>query len=169
MGHDAGADDEGFARFERFLEEWSRRDFLKRMGGAAAYAAFSAGIVQFLEACGGGGSNSTSLTPVKGGKLIEGTISDISTFNTLNSGDVNSTQMITLLFDGLQSISAKGDNIPMLAQAAPTISSDQMTFTFRASPPRILKRSFSSSARSWPISSTRTAGTGSCPSTSWAA
>ena len=134
MGHDAGADDEGFARFERFLEEWSRRDFLKRMGGAAAYAAFSAGIVQFLEACGGGGSTSTSLTPVKGGKLIEGTISDISTFNTLNSGDVNSTQMITLLFDGLQSISAKGDNIPMLAQAAPTISSDQMTFTFKLRP-----------------------------------
>src|SRR5258708_18142766 len=104
------------------------------MGGAAAYAACSAGVVEFLEACGGGGIPSTSLTPVKGGKLIEGTISDISTFNTLNSGDVNSTQMITLLFDGLQSISAKGDNVPMLAQAAPTISSDQMTFTFKLRP-----------------------------------
>src|SRR5258708_39677917 len=115
-GFETGDDDEGFARLERFLEDWSRRDFLKRVGGAAAYAAFSAGVVEFLEACGGGGTPSTSLTPVKGGKLIEGTISDISTFNTLNSGDVNSTQMITLLFDGLQSISAKGDNVPMLAQ-----------------------------------------------------
>jgi len=89
----------GFEQFERFLEHWSRRDFLKRTGGAAAYMAFMAGGLQFLEAC--GPSNApTSQTPVKGGKLIEGTISDIATFNTLNSGDVNSTQMIVLTFDG---------------------------------------------------------------------
>src|SRR5258708_3224543 len=85
VGFDTGDDDEGFARFERFLEDWSRRDFLKRMGGAAAYAAFSAGVVEFLEACGGGGTPSTSLTPVKGGNLIEGTSTDISTLHTLNS------------------------------------------------------------------------------------
>src|SRR5260370_28658892 len=44
------------------------------------------------------------------------------------------TQMIRLLFDGLQSISAKCDNIPMLEQAAPTVSSDQLTFTFKLRP-----------------------------------
>src|SRR5260370_16211792 len=103
VGFDTGDDDEGFARFERFLEDWSRRDFLKRMGGAAAYAAFSARGVEFLEACGGGGTPSTSLTPAKGGELIEGTTSAISTFNTLNSRVVNNTQMITLLSGGLQS------------------------------------------------------------------
>ena len=34
----------GFQQFERFLEEWSRRDFLKRAGGAAAYLTFLAGV-----------------------------------------------------------------------------------------------------------------------------
>jgi len=125
--------DPGFEQFEQFLKEWSRRDFLRRLGAAAAYTAFTAGIVDFLEAC-GGGNTPTSQTPVKGGKLIEGTISDIATFNTLNSGDTSSTQMITLLFDGLQSITAKGDNISMLASAPPTVSSDQLTFTFKLRP-----------------------------------
>lgn len=128
------ADDRGFAQFERFLDEWSRRDFLKRTGGAAAYLAFSAGLIEFLEACGGGGTQTTSVNPVKGGKLIEGTISDMSTFNSLNSGDTTSTQMIVLNFDGLLGISAKGDNIPMLASALPQVSSDSLTFTFKLRP-----------------------------------
>src|SRR5256712_2804760 len=125
--------DQGFEHFEQFLKEWSRRDFLRRMGAAAAYTAFTAGIVDFLEAC-GGGNTPTSQTPVKGGKLIEGTISDISSFAVLNSGDTASSQMIWLLFDGLLSLNAKGDNIPMMASALPTISADQLTFTFKLRP-----------------------------------
>jgi peptide/nickel transport system substrate-binding protein len=125
-----------FEQFERFLEEWSRRDFLRRMGVGAAWLAFSAGALDLIEACGPGSNNggTSGGTPVKGGKLIEGTISDISTFNTLNSGDTASTQMITLCFDGLLGISAKGDNLPMLAQSLPTISSDQLTFTYKLRP-----------------------------------
>ena len=42
-------------QFDRFLDEWSRRDFLRRMGGAAAFAAFVGGGIEFLEACGTGG------------------------------------------------------------------------------------------------------------------
>jgi peptide/nickel transport system substrate-binding protein len=133
MAQKEGDGDLQFEQFERFLKEWSRRDFLRRMGAAAAYTAFSVGIVDFLEAC-GNPAPSTSLTPVKGGKLIEGTISDMSTFATLNSGDTSSTQMIIMLFDGLQSISAKGDNVPMLASAPPTVSPDQLTFTFKLRP-----------------------------------
>ena len=130
MSGEADAEDKGFEQFERFLEHWSRRDFLKRTGGAAAYMAFAAGGLSFLEAC-GGGNNTTSANPVKGGKLIEGTISDISTFNSLNSGDVNSTQMIALTHDGLLSLSARGDNVPMLASGPPQISSDSLTFTYK--------------------------------------
>jgi peptide/nickel transport system substrate-binding protein len=133
MTQKEGDGDQEFEQFERFLKEWSRRDFLRRMGAAAAYTAFSVGIIDLLEAC-GNPAPSTSLTPVKGGKLIEGTISDIATFNTLNSGDVNSTQMIALMFDGLLSVNVKGENIPMLASALPTISSDQLTFTFKLRP-----------------------------------
>src|SRR4029077_15791931 len=114
MTQKEGDGDQQFEQFERFMKEWSRRDFLRRMGAAAAYTAFSGGIAGLLEAC-GNPAPSTSLTPVKGGKLIEGTISDIATFATLNSGDTSSTQMIVMLLDGLLSISAKGDNVPMLA------------------------------------------------------
>ncbi|TMG59374.1 MAG: twin-arginine translocation signal domain-containing protein, partial [Chloroflexi bacterium] len=40
MSRDEDAEDAGFAQFEQFLDAWSRRDFLKRAGGAAAYMAF---------------------------------------------------------------------------------------------------------------------------------
>jgi peptide/nickel transport system substrate-binding protein len=133
MTQKEGDGDQQFEQFEQFLKEWSRRDFLRRMGATAAYAAFSVGILDLLEAC-GNPAPSTSLTPVKGGKLIEGTISDISSFAVLNSGDTSSSQMIWLLFDGLLSLNANGDNLPQLASALPTVSSDQLTFTFKLRP-----------------------------------
>src|ERR1700737_645403 len=127
---------EGFEQFERFLQEWSRRDFLKRTGAAAAYLAFLAGGAELLAAACGPTTASNSLTPVKGGKLIEGSISDIAStpFNTLNSGDTTSTQAITLAFDGLLGISGNGDNIPMLAASLPTVSADSLTITFKLRP-----------------------------------
>ena len=133
MSLDEEAADRGFEQFERFLEEWSRRDFLRRMGASAAWLAFTGGAIEFLEAC-GGGSTTTSVNPVKGGKLIEGTISDISTFNSLNSGDVNSTQMIVLTLEPLLSLDGSGTNVPMLAQAVPTPSADGLTYTFKLRP-----------------------------------
>ena len=71
MSRDEGAADKGFEQFEQFLKEWSRRDFLRRTGGAAAYLAFMAGGAELLAACGPKPADSTSLTPVKGGKLID--------------------------------------------------------------------------------------------------
>ena len=133
MSRDEGAEDKGFEQFEQFLKEWSRRDFIRRTGGAAAYLAFMAGGAELLAAC-GPSSNTNSLTPVKGGKLIEGSISDMANFNTVNSGDTTSTQMITLCFDGLLGINAQGDNIPMLAQDLPKVSADSLTFTFKLRP-----------------------------------
>src|SRR5258707_2489000 len=68
MSGDADAEDKGFEQFERFLEHWSRRDFLKRTGGVAAYMAFAAGGLSFLEAC-GGGTPPTRPNAQKGGPL----------------------------------------------------------------------------------------------------
>jgi peptide/nickel transport system substrate-binding protein len=42
--------------------------------------------------------------------------------------------MITLTFDGLLGINATGDNIPALASALPTVSSDSLTITFKLKP-----------------------------------
>ena len=120
-------------RFDELLDAWSRRDFIRRMGGATAFMLFSAGGMQVLEAC--APQNSTqqgsNLKPVKGGRLVEGSISDISSFNSLNSGDVNSTQMIHLVFASLLVLDAKGNLVPDLATEVPKVSSDGLSYTFK--------------------------------------
>src|SRR5205809_8022670 len=120
--------DKGFAQFERFLDEWSRRDFLKRTGGAAAYLAFLAGGAEWLAACGPGTSGPTAK---KGGHVVEGNFSDIRTLNSMLSSDTASNQVIALMFDGLLNYKKNGDLIPALAQHMPKISSDGLTYTFK--------------------------------------
>ncbi len=122
-------DPKGFEQFERFLEEWSRRDFLKKTGGAAAYMAFLAGGLEWLEAC-GGGSNSGGGTAKKGGHVVEGNFSDIRTLNSMLSSDTASNQVIGLMFDGLTNQKKDGTVIPALAESWKT-SADGMTYTFK--------------------------------------
>jgi peptide/nickel transport system substrate-binding protein len=120
--------DKGFTQFEQFLEEWSRRDFLKRTGGAAAYLAFLAGGAEWLAACGPG---STGPTVKKGGHVVEGNFTDVRTFNSMLSSDTASNQVIGLMFDGLLNQKANGDLIPSLAKDLPQQSSDGLTYTFK--------------------------------------
>src|SRR5437868_4157057 len=129
MSRDEDADG-GFERFERFLDEWSRRDFLKRAGGAAAYLTFLAGGVEFLEACAGGGGTPTT-TAKKGGHVVEGNFSDIRTLNSMLSSDTASNQVIGLLFDGLLNYKKNGDLIPAIAAELPKTSADGLTYTFK--------------------------------------
>jgi peptide/nickel transport system substrate-binding protein len=122
--------DKGFAQFEQFLEEWSRRDFLKRTGGAAAYLAFMAGGVELLAAaCGPAGT--TTQEPKKGGHVVEGNFSDIRTLNSMLSSDTASNQVIGLMFDGLLDVKKNGDLTGALAKDVPTPSSDGLTYTFK--------------------------------------
>ena len=135
MGSNSRPDD-GFDNFERFLEQWSRRAFLRRMGAAAAYTAFLAGGLEFAAACAnaGGGQRAPQVSAVKGGKIIEGSISDIASvtpLNSINSGDTTSSQIITLLGDGLLDLKDNGDLIPSLATEVPKPSADQLTYTFK--------------------------------------
>ncbi len=123
-------DARGFEQFERFLEEWSRRDFLKRTGGAAAYLTFLAGGLEFLEACAGGGGT-TGGTAKKGGHVVEGNFSDIRTLNSMLSSDTASNQVIGLMFDGLLNYKKDGSLIPALASDMPKTSADGMTYTFK--------------------------------------
>jgi len=131
MSREEDADGPGFEQFERFLEEWSRRDFLKRAGGAAAYMAFLAGGAEFLAACAAGTNTNNSVTPKKGGHVVEGNFSDIRTLNSMLSSDTASNQVIGLMFDGLLNQKKNGDLIPALAQDLPKTSSDGLTYTFK--------------------------------------
>lgn len=130
-----GSDPEGFERFERFLEQWSRRDFLRRAGGTTAFAAFGGGaLAAFLEACGNGTSSSPSPsagTAKNGGHVTEGWFSDIKTFNSVLIQDTYSSLTAGLVNDGLLTSTAKGDLIPAIAQAVPKAGSDGLTYEFK--------------------------------------
>ena len=133
MGRVTNGEDKDFEQFERFLDKWSRRDFLKRTGGAAAYVAFMAGGLELFEAC-ASGPTQTSETPKKGGHVIEGNFTDIRTLNSMLSSDTASNQVIGLMFDGLLNVKKNGDLIGALAQGVPTISADGLTYTFKLRP-----------------------------------
>jgi peptide/nickel transport system substrate-binding protein len=124
---------DGFDKFEQFLQEWSRRDFLRRMGAAAAFTGFMAGGLEFLEACGtgGGGSNQPTEQAKKGGHVVEGNFTDISFMNSVLSSDTASNQVIGMLFEGLLGSKPNGDLVPRLAEAMPQVSSDGTTYTFK--------------------------------------
>ncbi len=133
MSRDEVADDKGFEQFERFLEAWSRRDFLKRAGGAAAYVAFLGGAVEFLDAC-AGTPTTTTTTAKKGGHVVEGNFSDVRTMNSMLSSDTASNQVIGLMFDGLLNYKKTGDLAPALAADLPKTSADGLTYTFKLRP-----------------------------------
>jgi len=130
MSRDEDAADKGFAQFEKFLDEWSRRDFLKRSGGAAAYMAFAGGVMEFLQACAGNGNSNNTTAAKKGGHVVEGNFSDIRTLNSMLSSDTASNQVIGLMFDGLTNQKKDGTVIPALAESWKT-SSDGLTYTFK--------------------------------------
>jgi peptide/nickel transport system substrate-binding protein len=125
--------DPGFDTFERFLEEWSRRDFLKSVSIGAAYVAFMAGGVTALEACAnaGQGGQTQNETPQKGGTLIEGWSTEPQYLLPVRSADVYSNVANRLLFEGLLYLDNKGNLQPNFAEKAPEVSADGLTYTFK--------------------------------------
>ncbi len=121
---------DGFQAFERFLDHWSRRDFLRGMGGALAFSAFMAGGVELLEACGNPAQQST-VTPQNGGTLIEGWSTEPSYLLPVRSSDVYSNIANRLLFEGLLTVDDKGNLQPNFAQKVPDVSADGLTYTFK--------------------------------------
>jgi peptide/nickel transport system substrate-binding protein len=124
--------DPGFETFERFLDEWSRRDFLRSIGIGAAYMAFASGGVAALEACANAGQSGQAQTQTaqKGGTLIEGWSTEPQYLLPVRSSDVYSNVANRLLFEGLLYLDNKGVLQPNFATKAPEISSDGLTYTF---------------------------------------
>lgn len=122
---------EGYRAFEEFLRNWSRRDFVKRMGVGAAYSVFLAGGAEALAACAnaGTGSTTTNQNVKKGGHAVEANITDIKTLNPVLISDTASNQVSGMIYDALYSSRANGDLVPQVAKDQPKVSSDGMTYT----------------------------------------
>jgi peptide/nickel transport system substrate-binding protein len=130
VGSSPGGDAE-FDKFERFLDEWSRRDFLRGLGGAAAFSAFLVGGAEFLAACGGSSTQTNTQNAVKGGHLIEGSISDIGNLNPIFIAD-NASQIVSArIYEGLLDADAEGNLIPAIATSVPKPAADGLTYTFK--------------------------------------
>lgn len=116
-------------QFDRFLEEWSRRDFLRGMGGTLAFAGFMAGGLAFLEACGGNSTPTTNTqNAVTGGHIVEGQITDISNINPIFINDTTSSQVAYLAYERLLMVDQKGNLTPDLASEVPKVDADQVTY-----------------------------------------
>ncbi|MGI8563029.1 MAG: ABC transporter substrate-binding protein [Candidatus Dormibacter sp.] len=122
--------DEGYQRFEEFLDEWSRRDFLRGMGAATAFTLFAAGGMELLAACGGGGGGGQQPSQAKkGGHVVEATIADLQYLNPVLYGDTASSTATSMIYDSLYMSDDKGNPAALLAKDLPKISSDQLTYT----------------------------------------
>ncbi len=128
MSRDGDADDQGFEQFERFFDEWSRRDFLRNMGIGTAYLAFLAGGLEFLAAC-AGGTSTTNPNVKEGGHIVEVSTSDLKNFSSVLTNDYTSDQMISMINDGLYTIDSNAQSLPLIAKDKPQISSDNLSYT----------------------------------------
>lgn len=118
-------------QFDLFLQDWSRRDLLRGMGGALAFSAFLAGGMELLAACGGGTSTTTTQNVVKGGHLVEGSISDIANLNPIFSNDTASNTVRDMIYDRLLTVDAAGNLLPNIATEVPKVDADQVTYKFK--------------------------------------
>ncbi|HEX6547335.1 MAG TPA: ABC transporter substrate-binding protein [Candidatus Dormibacteraeota bacterium] len=123
-------DDLELDRFDRFLDEWSRRDFLKGMGGAMAASLFFAGGLEALLAACGPGNGGTNQNVKKGGHVTEATTSDPTIFHPIFISDTASLIPGNMLFLGLLEAGGDGNLKPALAKTVPTVASDQLTYKF---------------------------------------
>jgi len=114
-------------RVLRYEGNWSRRDFMGALGKAAVLLP-SIGI---LEAC--LGPAATTAAAKKGGHLIWGG-QDIGGLNPLLTSDLLSGSVAGLFYDPLIEIDNNANPVPLLAADQPTISADNLSFTFKLRP-----------------------------------
>src|SRR5947208_2244840 len=107
----------------------TRRDFLKR----SALAAGGGIILACAPTTTGGPVPSASAQAKKGGNLVEGYVGDVraSMLPLFGGPEVAGFVINNLMYDGLLNSTANGDLQPVLATGMPTISSDQLTMTFK--------------------------------------
>ena len=118
--------------FDKFLDLWSRRDFVRNMGAAAAFTAFSLGGLEFLESCGNSTTTGPSgAAPKKGGHVVTLSIADIQNLNPVLTKDTSSAAIVAQIYDALYSTDSKAQLFPLLASGQPKLSADELTYTIK--------------------------------------
>jgi peptide/nickel transport system substrate-binding protein len=113
--------------YGRFLDGWSRREFLRRTG-LGAMAAAGGGVL--LEACGNSAGGAAPATPRRGGHVAYGSPADPRTYTSVLIGDSVSGTVASLLNDSLLTLDAAGAPQPLLAESVPKPSGDGLTVQF---------------------------------------
>lgn len=111
----------------------SRRAFLASgsRGLAALALASSAGVFAGrADGLAAPATGAAARKPVRGGHLVYG-MHDITGLNPMVTHDTTSESFARLLFDPLVQVDNDQNPVPLLARAAPTISSDGLTYTFK--------------------------------------
>lgn len=111
----------------------NRREFLAGTGIGLAGLALAAPAAALIGEAATGQTAFAATTagkPRKGGHLIYG-MNDITGLNPLITHDTTSESFARLLFDPLIQVDNDQNPVPLLAKAAPTISSDGLTYTFK--------------------------------------
>ncbi len=121
--------DEECRQLEEFLDEWSRRDFLRGLGAATAFSLFAAGGMELLAACEGGGGGQKPGPVRKGGHVVEATVFDLQYLNPVLYGDTASAAATAMIYDALYMSDDRGNSTGLLARDLPEISADQLTYT----------------------------------------
>lgn len=126
-------EERGLRRFERFLDHWSRRDFLHGLGAGTAWALFLAGG-GWLKGCGNAGptANPTRIAtarPVAGGQIVEAIAGDLQTLNPVLLSDPYSAAASAMVYDALYMSDYDGSPLPLLARDLPQVSGDGKTYT----------------------------------------
>lgn len=106
--------------------EISRRELIGKAGkvGLAGMVLGSTGLRAALASAGN----------TAGGTIVEASLADPTTFNPLVGQDFAAYVVAGLCFDGLLSVDAKGDPIPAIAAALPTVTNGGTRYVFKLRP-----------------------------------
>lgn len=99
---------------------WSRRQFLRRATRTVLLSSLAGGAADLLAACSGSSPKpSASAKPVRGGTIVEGSTSDIQSFNPLKNAQTNDQLSYGFLFEPLLSYDGAANLVPAIAQSVP--------------------------------------------------
>jgi peptide/nickel transport system substrate-binding protein len=112
----------------------TRRSFLVRAGALAMASPLLTSCSPSDVVPSQSASVAASARPVVGGTVVEGAPVDIEMLNPILGRDNYGFGLAQMMFDGLVSSDMNGNLFPLIAEAMPSVSPDNLTLTFKLRP-----------------------------------